>query len=61
MKITITFNNSYARSAEYYLRKRYNSRANLEKLVKVAITREVANEAQKELDELEGDGELPVT
>ena len=52
MKLTITFNNTSARSAEYYLRKRYNSKANLEKLVKVAITREVADEAQKEIDEL---------
>ena len=52
MKLTIVLGNSYARSAEYYLRKRYNSKAQLEKLIKVAITREVANEAQKELDEL---------
>ena len=34
------------------MRKRYKSKANLEKLVKVAITREVANEAQREIDEL---------
>ena len=52
MKIEITFNNTYARSAEYYLRKRYNSKANLDKLVRVAITREVADEAQKELNQI---------
>ena len=52
MKITITFNNSYARSAEYYLRKRYNSKANLEKLAKAVITEVVAEEAQKELNQI---------
>lgn len=52
MRLTIILGNTYARSAEYYLRRRYKSKAKLEKLVKVAITREVANEAQTELDEL---------
>lgn len=54
MKIILTFNNTYARSAEYYLRKRYNSKANLERLARVAVAREVADEAKKELDAAEG-------
>ncbi len=36
MQLTIVLGNSYARSAEYYLRKRYNSKAKLEKLIKVS-------------------------
>lgn len=51
MEISIKFNNSYARSAEYYLRRRYTSKASLEKLAKVAITELVAEEAKRELAE----------
>ena len=52
MRITLAFRDSDARTVEYCLRRRYNSKASLEKLAMVAIRREVANEAQKELDEL---------
>lgn len=53
MILEIKFNNSYARSAEYYLQRRYGSKAKLARLVKVAITREVADEARKELEKTE--------
>jgi len=52
MQIILKFTNDVARRNEYYLRKRYNSKAKLEKLAKIAILREVANEAQRELDKL---------
>lgn len=52
MKIELKFRSDDARSVEYYLKRRYNSKAALEKLAMVAIRREVASEAQKELDEL---------
>jgi len=51
MQITIKFTDDTARSTEYYLRKRYKSKANLEKLAKVAILNEAANQAKIELDE----------
>lgn len=54
MRITITFRDTYARSAQYYLRKRYNRKSDLAKLCRIAITREVANEAAKESKEAEG-------
>jgi hypothetical protein len=53
MEITIKFTNECYRSTEYYLRNRYGSKANLTKLAKVAILREAANEAQRELDTFE--------
>lgn len=56
MQIVIKFTDDAARRNEYYLRRRYKSKASLEKLAKVAILREVANEAQKELDELNKEG-----
>ena len=52
MQIVIKFTNESARRTEYYLRKRYNSKANLEKLAKLAILTEAANEAEKQLKEL---------
>jgi len=52
MRIELKFRDADARSVDYYLKRRYNSKANLDKLVMVAIRREVALEAQKELDEL---------
>lgn len=54
MQITLKFRDTDARTVEYYLRRRYGGtrKAKLEKLAMVAIRREVANEAQKELDEL---------
>ena len=48
MEIIIKFTNTTARRTEYFLRKRYNSKARLEKLAKVAILTEAANEARKE-------------
>lgn len=55
MQITITLGNEYARSAEYYLQKRYNSKAKLGKLIKVAITREVSAQAKEEFVQIEHD------
>ncbi len=54
MQITLKFRNTDARTIEYYLRRRYggSGKAKLDKLVMVAIRREVANEAEKELAEL---------
>ena len=57
MRITIAFRDTYARSAQYYLRKRYNSKAELVALCRVAITREVAREAEKELKEAAKNGQ----
>ena len=52
MQIILKFTNTSARRTEYYLRRRYNSKAKLEKLAKLAILTEASNEAQKELKEL---------
>ncbi len=54
MQITIRFKDNDARRTEYYLRRRYGSKASLGKLAKVAILREAAQEAAIELSELEG-------
>ena len=51
MKIEIKFTNGSARRTEYYLRRRYHSKAKLEKLAKLAILTEASLEAKKELDE----------
>ena len=51
MQIIIKFTSTSARRTEYYLRKRYKSKANLAKLSKLAILTEAANEAKKELRE----------
>ncbi len=53
MQITLRFRADDARIVAYYLRRRYKAKstAKLERLAMVAIRREVANEAQKELDE----------
>jgi hypothetical protein len=48
--VIIKFKDDDARRTEYFLRKRYKSKASLEKLAKVAILREAAQEAQKEVD-----------
>ncbi len=53
MRITLKFRDTDARTITYFLRRRYSSKADLEKLVMVAIRREVASEAEKELDELD--------
>ena len=50
MQITIKFTNESARQTEYYLRKRYKSKAKLTALAKLAILTEAANEAKKELE-----------
>ena len=49
MEITIKFTTESARRTEYYLRKRYKSKAKLPKLAKLAILTEAANEAKLEL------------
>jgi hypothetical protein len=51
MKIEIKFTNESARRTEYYLRKRYKSKAKLAKLAKRAILTEAANEARIELSQ----------
>ena len=50
MEITLRFRNTDARSAEYYLQRRYKSKAKLNKLAKVAVLREAAQEAQKDIE-----------
>jgi len=52
MRIEIKFRDDVARRTEYYLRKRYKSKASLEKLAKLAILTEAAMEAKKELGEV---------
>ena len=49
MDIVIKFRDEAARRTEYLLRRRYKSKAKLGKLAKVAILREAANEAEKDL------------
>ncbi len=55
MKIEIRFTNEEARRVQYFLKKKYKSRASLETLVKRAIRETVANQAQKEVLEIEKD------
>ena len=50
MEITIRFTNTTARRTEYFLRRRYKSKANLVKLAKLAILTEAANEAKKDIE-----------
>jgi len=50
MRIELKFRDSDARTVEYYLQKRFNSKAKLEKLIMLVVRREVAIEAKKELD-----------
>lgn len=50
MEITIKFTNETARRTEYFLRRRYKSKAKLDKLVKLAILTEVSNEAKKDIE-----------
>ena len=50
MKIEIRFRNTEARSITHYLRKRYNSGAELPKLAKQAIRDIAAQEAKKFLE-----------
>ncbi len=50
MQITIKFTNESARRTEYLLQRRYKSKAKLEKLAKVAILREAAQEAEKDIE-----------
>ena len=51
MRIEIKFRDDAARRTEYFLQKRYKSKASLEKLARIAILREAAAEAEKELNE----------
>lgn len=60
MKFEIGFTDSEARTIEFYLRRRYGSKANISKLAKLAIRREVADQAQRELDKAEGRPERPL-
>ena len=49
VEIIIKFTNESARRTEYFLQRRYKSKAKLDKLAKVAILTEAANEAQKDV------------
>ena len=49
-EIVLKFTSSAARSTEYFLRRRYKSKAGLAKLAKVAVLREAAQEAQKDIE-----------
>jgi len=49
MEIIIKFTNEAAKRTEYFLRRRYKSKASLDKLAKVAILAEAANEARKDI------------
>lgn len=50
MQIIIKFTNETARRTEYFLQRRYKSKAKLEKLARVAILTEAAQEAQKDIE-----------
>lgn len=49
MILTIKFTDEVARRNEFYLRRRYKSKAKLQKLAKLAIFTEVANEARNDI------------
>ena len=49
MEIVIKFTDASAKRTEYFLRKRYKSKAKLPKLAKLAILTEAANEARKDI------------
>jgi hypothetical protein len=53
MEIVIKLTNENARNAEYWLRQRYKSKANFEKLAKVAILEIAAMQAKEALDMVE--------
>mgnify|MGYP001612209004 CR=1 FL=1 len=53
MRIVLAFTDSHARSMEYFLRRRYDRKSKLAKLCRIAIFREVAAEAEKEMKEAE--------
>lgn len=49
MEIKLKFTNTSSRRTEYFLQRRYKSKAKLATLAKLAILTEAANEAKKEL------------
>lgn len=53
MELKIKYRSNTYRTNEYYLRKRYGSKANLPTLIKALVAKAVAEEAQKELDEIQ--------
>jgi len=50
MEIIIKLTATSARRTEYFLRRRYKSKAGLTKLAKLAILTEAANEAKKDIE-----------
>ncbi len=50
MEITIKFTNASAKRTEWLLQRRYKSKAELDKLAKVAILREATQEAMKDIE-----------
>ena len=51
MRLTITYTDSRARDIRYFLRRKYNSKAELPKLIRKAVQNEVYLQAKKESDE----------
>ena len=49
MEITLKFTDEVARRTEYFLQKRYRTRAKLAKLAKIAVLNEAAYQAKIEL------------
>lgn len=49
MQVIIKFTSESARRTEYFLQRRYKSKAKLNKLAKIAILTEAANEAKKDM------------
>ena len=50
MRVTLSFTDSHARDIKYFLRQKYNSKAELPKLIKIAVQNEVYTQAKRELD-----------
>ena len=50
MQIILKFTNKTSSSSEYFLQRRYKSKAKLDRLAKVAILREAAQEAAKDIE-----------
>jgi hypothetical protein len=52
MQICLDIAEKSATTIQYYLRRKYKSRKGLKNLILMAVSKEVAWEVQKELDEL---------
>lgn len=52
MKIEIAYRDDEARRVEYFLRRKYKSRAGLKRLIKLAVAEAAAEQAQAYLNEI---------